>query len=70
VGGVAREQSFAAADQSAWVAACRSFVNTVLAKPDVILASLDDKVPQLLSAPVFSIDEKWVQKCDSVVGGF
>jgi uncharacterized damage-inducible protein DinB len=41
-----------------------------LAKPDIGLASVDDRIPQLLAAPVFSIDEEWVQKCHSGVGGF
>jgi hypothetical protein len=29
-----------------------------LAKPDIGLASVGDKIPQLLAAPVFSIDEE------------
>jgi len=37
------------------VAACRSFANTALAKLEIGLASVDDKIPQLLAAPVFSI---------------
>jgi hypothetical protein len=31
---------------------CRSLANTALAKPDIGLASIDDKIPQLLAAPV------------------
>jgi hypothetical protein len=27
----------------------------------------DNKIPQFLAFPVFSIDEEWIQKCDSVV---
>jgi len=41
-----------------------------LAKPDIGLASVNDKIPQLLAVPVFSIDEEWGQKCDSAARGF